>query len=330
MATELPHERRVAYSAIIDSILVDADLETISAKAIRKALQEQVEDDLASEKQAITELIMARFDKVQRERLHGKTRPAAPPAPTTNGAAHEDTPALKQEDVAETVEAADDQPPASPPPSPSPSPSPSHKRKAEPDSDSDILSDIADTPPPKKAKKAPPKPKAQPKAKLEPESDEQMAKRLQAEFSASTGRSTRGGGATKKKPTAIRKQKMAGGNKKKAKSAAKINSDDDSAVEAHSPRSPKAEREKKGGFHKLMNLSEPLQALLGETQLSRPQTVKKIWEYVKERDLQDPGDKRQIRCNTDDLMQAVFKVEKVHMFTMNKVLAGQLWPVEEV
>lgn len=63
------------------------------------------------------------------------------------------------------------------------------------------------------------------------------------------------------------------------------------------------------------------------SQLSRPQTVKKIWEYVKARDLQDPADKRQIRC--DDAMRAVFKQDSVHMFTMNKILNTNLYPVEE-
>jgi len=76
-----------------------------------------------------------------------------------------------------------------------------------------------------------------------------------------------------------------------------------------------------------MNLSEPLSAMLGEPSLSRPQTVKRIWAYVKERDLQDPNDKRQIRC--DELMHAVFKQDKVHMFTMNKLLAAHFYPIEE-
>jgi upstream activation factor subunit UAF30 len=76
-----------------------------------------------------------------------------------------------------------------------------------------------------------------------------------------------------------------------------------------------------------MALSDPLAALLGESVLSRPQCVKKIWQYVKSRDLQDPADKRQIRC--DDRMRAVFKSDRVHMFTMNKVLATQLYPVED-
>lgn len=105
-----------------------------------------------------------------------------------------------------------------------------------------------------------------------------------------------------------------------------------------------------------MNLSPALSELLGETsvsfissihifsriyflslllctsaysivQLSRPQTVKKIWEYVKARELQDPNDKRQIRC--DDAMRAVFKQDRVHMFTMNKILNQNLYAQDE-
>jgi upstream activation factor subunit UAF30 len=62
-------------------------------------------------------------------------------------------------------------------------------------------------------------------------------------------------------------------------------------------------------------------------QLSRPQVVKKIWAYIKERNLQDPTDKRQIRC--DEKMQSVFKQDNVHMFTMNKILGKHLYDIEE-
>ena len=63
------------------------------------------------------------------------------------------------------------------------------------------------------------------------------------------------------------------------------------------------------------------------TQLSRPQVVKKLWEHIKANDLQDPNDKRQIRC--DDKMQAVFERSRVDMFQMNKLLGNQLYPIEE-
>ncbi|EQK99895.1 SWIB/MDM2 domain protein [Ophiocordyceps sinensis CO18] len=70
-----------------------------------------------------------------------------------------------------------------------------------------------------------------------------------------------------------------------------------------------------------------LSELCGETQLSRPQVVKKLWEHIKANDLQDPKDKRQICC--DDKMQAVFKQAKVDMFRMNKEIGNHLYPVEE-
>lgn len=58
-------------------------------------------------------------------------------------------------------------------------------------------------------------------------------------------------------------------------------------------------------------------------QLSRPQTVKRVWEYIKANDLQDPSDRRQIRC--DDRMRLVFKQDRVHMFTMTKILNQNLY-----
>ncbi len=179
------------------------------------------------------------------------------------------------------------------------------------------MSDVIDAAPPaKKVKKS--------KPASHTETDEQIAKRMQAELNAPSARSTRGG-ATRKKPGATKKSGTAKAKKQKQKSAAKIHSDNSDSE--HSTSSTAPPKERKGGFHKPMNLSAPLADLLGEPQLSRPQTVKRIWAYVKERALQDPADKRQIRC--DDAMRAVFKQERVHMFTMNKLLAGHLYAVDE-
>ena len=81
-------------------------------------------------------------------------------------------------------------------------------------------------------------------------------------------------------------------------------------------------------IQKELYLSQPLSALLdNEIKLSRPQTVKRIWQYIRAHDLQDQNDKRQIIC--DDAMRAVFKSDKIHMFTMNKVLNQNLYPMDE-
>jgi upstream activation factor subunit UAF30 len=215
----------------------------------------------------------------------------------------------------------------------SPSPSPvkreangTSKKRSSPtpdDDDEDALSSVADTPPPKRKKIE----------KSQAETDAEYAKRLQEELNRITGRATRGGGAGTKRKPVVKKQR-------KKKSKAHVGSDDDSDAES----GEKKEVKRTGGFHvsvsyhasqaqtnvmqKPMALSPQLSALVNETQLSRPQTVKKIWEYIKGRDLQDPSDKRQIIC--DDAMRSVFKTDKVHMFTMNKIINTHLYEVEEV
>ncbi|NGX38539.1 MAG: hypothetical protein K1000chlam2_01713, partial [Chlamydiae bacterium] len=41
-------------------------------------------------------------------------------------------------------------------------------------------------------------------------------------------------------------------------------------------------------------LSKELADIVGEKELSRPEVVKKMWEYIKAHDLQDPKNKRTI------------------------------------
>lgn len=70
-------------------------------------------------------------------------------------------------------------------------------------------------------------------------------------------------------------------------------------------------------------ISEPLAAILETGRLSRPQVVKQLWVYIKDNALQNPSNKREIMC--DDQLRAVFGVDKIDMFKMNKVL-GQYVP----
>ena len=55
-------EQQTSYSAIIDDILANADLTTISAKAIRKGLQEKVDYDLTAQKVRNSLTTCTRFD----------------------------------------------------------------------------------------------------------------------------------------------------------------------------------------------------------------------------------------------------------------------------
>jgi upstream activation factor subunit UAF30 len=67
--------------------------------------------------------------------------------------------------------------------------------------------------------------------------------------------------------------------------------------------------------------------LTGIAKLSRPETTKRLWAYIKSNDLQDPSDKRFILC--DSKMREVFRQDKVHMFTMTKLVSQQMYNPEE-
>ena len=61
--------------------------------------------------------------------------------------------------------------------------------------------------------------------------------------------------------------------------------------------------------------------------MSRPQITKMIWAHIKGKGLQDPIDKRYILC--DDTMKAVFKTDRIHMFTMTKEANKHVYPIDE-
>ncbi|EER29821.1 SWIB/MDM2 domain containing protein [Coccidioides posadasii C735 delta SOWgp] len=150
------------------------------------------------------------------------------------------------------------------------------------------------------------------------DADAAFAAKLQAEEN-SRARPTRAA----KKAAPSKKKKPAA----KSKTSKKVKASDDSELEG-SGSEKKKEVNRSGGFHKPLNLSPALSALFdGEISLSRPQSVKRIWKYIHDHGLQDPSDRRQIRC--DERMRAVFKQDRVHMFTMTKILNQNLYNPDE-
>jgi upstream activation factor subunit UAF30 len=77
-----------------------------------------------------------------------------------------------------------------------------------------------------------------------------------------------------------------------------------------------------GGLNAPLILSEKLGGLLGEKEMSRTQIVKKLWEYIKSHNLQDPRDKRYII--SDSKLKKVFGVERFSGFSMSKMLNDHL------
>jgi upstream activation factor subunit UAF30 len=51
----------------------------------------------------------------------------------------------------------------------------------------------------------------------------------------------------------------------------------------------------------------------------RTEVTKAVWKYIKEKELQDPSDKREILC--DASLESLFRRKKVNMFKMTKYLS---------
>lgn len=74
---------------------------------------------------------------------------------------------------------------------------------------------------------------------------------------------------------------------------------------------------------KPLKLTPELEAVVGKGPLARGQVVKKIWEYIKSKGLQDQKNKRMI--NADEKLLVLFGGKKqVSMFEMTKLVSGHL------
>ncbi len=71
------------------------------------------------------------------------------------------------------------------------------------------------------------------------------------------------------------------------------------------------------------NLSADLEAVVGKGPMSRGQVVKKIWEYIKKGNMQNPANKRNIIA--DAKLKVIFGGKgEVTMFEMTKLVSKHL------
>lgn len=76
-------------------------------------------------------------------------------------------------------------------------------------------------------------------------------------------------------------------------------------------------------FMKPLNVSPELAAVVGNGPMPRSEVVKKLWVYIKGKNLQDPKNKRNI--NADAALKKVFGgKDVVNMFEMTKLVSAHL------
>lgn len=79
---------------------------------------------------------------------------------------------------------------------------------------------------------------------------------------------------------------------------------------------------KTGGIHAPVQPSADLGAIVGNDKLPRSEVISKVWEYIKQHNLQNPANKREIVA--DAKLEKVFGKKTVTMFEMNKYIAAHL------
>lgn len=73
---------------------------------------------------------------------------------------------------------------------------------------------------------------------------------------------------------------------------------------------------------KPLNLSAALEAVVGNGPMPRSEVVKKLWDYIKKHNLQNPENKRNIFA--DDLLRPIFGKDEVTMFEMTKLVSPHI------
>jgi len=73
---------------------------------------------------------------------------------------------------------------------------------------------------------------------------------------------------------------------------------------------------------KPMRPSQELAEIVGAEPLARTEITKRIWDYIKKHNLQNPANKREIIA--DEKLERVFGTRTVTMFEMTKLISKHL------
>lgn len=85
----------------------------------------------------------------------------------------------------------------------------------------------------------------------------------------------------------------------------------------------KGKRQAGAGFMKPVTPDDKLAAIIGPQALPRTEVTRKVWEYIRSHQLQDPQNKTFIRAD-EALKQVLDGKDRVSMFEMTKLISTHL------
>ena len=93
-------------------------------------------------------------------------------------------------------------------------------------------------------------------------------------------------------------------------------------VKSKAPAKPKAKRATPAAFKKKFKPDAALAAVVGTASETRGQFMKKIWDYIKAHNLQDPSDRRMIVA--DAKLRPLFGVAKLSMLKLGGIVSRHI------
>lgn len=84
----------------------------------------------------------------------------------------------------------------------------------------------------------------------------------------------------------------------------------------------KSGRKPNAAFMKPLTPSATLAAVIGNQAVPRTEVTKRIWDYIKKHNLQDPANRRNI--NADAKLRPLFGKDQVSMFELTKLVSQHL------
>ncbi len=88
------------------------------------------------------------------------------------------------------------------------------------------------------------------------------------------------------------------------------------------PKTATATKPKETAFMKALKPSPALAAVIGADPMPRTEVTKKLWDYIKAHNLQNPANKRNILC--DAPLKSVMGKDEVTMFEMTGLVGKHL------
>jgi len=89
------------------------------------------------------------------------------------------------------------------------------------------------------------------------------------------------------------------------------------------PSAAKTKKQPSAAFLKPVQPDEKLAAIIGSEPLARTDVTRKLWDYIRSHNLQDPENKTFIKAD-DQLKQVFDGKDRVSMFEMTKLVFGHV------